>query len=289
MPEQDKQKRPLEYIRSWRNKIKNKYEPVRTVTKKLLSGDKPSLEEYGDVFDLLPEKMQRRALNVALHVIPAPNPTTVVSSYLNSGKSNIKKDIRYISSGIGKPSVDDYSGLFARNKEVPKPDIIDAITLNKKVNPKIGVPVKDDDYGILSNYKNRVYPNINPQFIETVPPGARSQKGIKSLGVVPVGLDGSFITSDPDIRIDNAGYSLEHGTRNDSTFVRAWDIYDFKSNGNKNGYNSKWLYGDNKAQDLINKMDKLIHPLFIRTPWVYYKDTDKIVEGGIYLDERFDK
>ena len=106
-----------------------------------------------------------------------------------------------------------------------------------------------------------------------------------------LGIDESIVSckDKPDIRIDNAGYSLEHGTRNDSTFVRAWDIYDFKQDGSKNGYNSKWLYGNNRESDLVNKMDKLIHPLFIRTPWVYYKDVDKIVEGGIPLGERFNK
>lgn len=295
MPEKDNKRRPLELIKQWRDGILKRSNEssgsLWTLAKKLLSGEKPNLNEYGTAFDKMPEKMQKRALNVAMRVIPTYNPKSALSSYFHSSnRSGITNDLKYVALGIGKPSIQHYTGLDLHKNEPPKPDIIDAVVFNKQVNSEIGVPVVDNDYGILTNYKSRLYPNETPQFIETRPNGTKSQEGIKSLGVVPITLNGSFKTSNPNIEIDNAGYSLEHGTRNDSTFVRGWDVYDFKSADNdKSGFNKKWLNGNKEETDIVNKLSNLIHPLFIRTPWVYYKDVDKIINGGIDLNYYFDK
>ena len=210
-------------------------------------------------------------------------------------KANPVNDVNYIIFGRGEPSLNVNDGLYhevptngkyvLRNPDTKmKNDVIDAVVYGKPLNPSIGTQVTDGDFGILQGYKDRVYPDRNIQFVQTNPPGiSTSQEGIESMGVIHPSaknyFNSTFKTSDPHIDIDNAGYSMEYGNRNDSTFVRAWDIYDFASPADDSaGYKSRWGIDSYDSQGkAVDAIQSMITPLFIRTPWVYYKDAGKIV------------
>jgi hypothetical protein len=169
--------------------------------------------------------------------------------------------------------------------EAIRPDIIDAIVYGKEVNPVIGVQVDspEGDYGIETDYIRRTFPDRKVQYIETEPPVRLvNQDGIESGGIVPASFSGSFKTSIPDLVINNQGFVGEYGTRNDSTFVRGFDVYDFASSPDGgSGYKSKWGYTpsgtENSSNALIDIVNANTNPLVIRTPWVPIGDLDSIV------------
>lgn len=281
-----------------------KYKVAAPVAKKAIdmfsgnSNEIVHLGEFMDAFNALPEPMKKRAIEVAMRATHNPTPYNALENYLLSAKNkkaNPLDDVKYIITGLGSPSLNINDGLYhevltndkyvLRSPDVKtKNDVIDAVVYGKPLNPNIGTRVTDGDFGILRSYKDRVYPDRNIQFVQTNPPGiSTSQEGIESMGVIHPSaknyFNSTFKTSDPHIDIDNAGYSMEYGNRNDSTFVRAWDIYDFASPADDSvGYKSRWgidLY--DSQGEAVDAIQSMITPLFIRTPWVYYKDASKIV------------
>ena len=247
------------------------------------------------VFNHLPKKMKERAIEVAMRTTHNATPDYALENYYRNLKNNknfLKNDIDYIIFNKNKPSINindglyhlDENGFVESSSDKIKDDIIDAVSKGTKLNENIATQVNEENYGIEDSYIKRNYPNRKIQYVETNPPGVNyNQKGIKSTRIE--GGSGSFRTSMPNLVIDNAGIVLEYGTRNDSTFVRGWDVYDFASNENdENSFNKRWGNNSETSNKLMNALNDNIYPLVIRTPWVYEKDIDKLFKyGGIHI------
>lgn len=247
-----------------------------------------------NIFDILPKKAKERAIEVAMRTTSEPTPRAVLTAYsnhLHNNKNALKNDINYILFNKSKPSLNAYNGLYSYNKDSTtiNNDIIDAVSKGKKLDESIAKQINEKNYGIEDYYIRKNYPNRKIQYVQTNPPNINyNQNNIISNSIGPG--HGAFKTSIPEAYIDNGGIVIEYGTRNDSTFVRGWDVYDFASPKNdKTGYKEKWIRYNNSdtTNKLIDKLDDTIYPLVIRTPWVYEKDADKIFKfGGIINNKK---
>ena len=256
-----------------------------------------------NVFSVLPKKAKERAIELAMRTTHNPTPADALYSYYDFLQNNkslknkiIKDNINYILfNKSGGVALNKNDGLY-HNSEINLPirsydkidnDIIDAVSKGYKLNESIAKQVNEQNYGIEDSYIKRNFPNRKIQYVETNPPGVNyNQDNIVHRSIGPGA--GSFRTSIPGVHIDNGGITVEYGTRNDSTFVRGWDVYDFASPKNdKSGFKQRWSrFKDENGtpNKLIDELNKTIHPLVIRTPWVYEKDADKIFKlGGIYI------
>ncbi len=256
-----------------------------------------------DIFSVLPKKAKERAIELAMRTTHNPTPSNALADYYEFLRDNkslknkiIKDNINYIlfnkSGGVALNKNDGLyhnseNNLLIRDYDKIDNDIIDAVSKGYKLNESIAKQVNEQNYGIEDSYIKRNFPNRKIQYVETNPPGVNyNQDNIVHRSIGPGA--GSFRTSIPGVHIDNGGITVEYGTRNDSTFVRGWDVYDFASPKNdKSGFKQRWSpFEDenNTSNKLIDELNNTIHPLVIRTPWVYEKDADKIFKlGGIYI------
>lgn len=257
-----------------------------------------------------------RAIEIASRISSEGNPKHAIKQYLlNTPLRDVVKDATYALTGIGIPSTSGYNGLTLNFRELEdkaktkglspkgfikdyiassdkiKPDIIDAITKNEKINPVIGkqVDASNGDYGIETNYIKRNFPAQKVQFIETEPYGIKipDQNGIESLGSPDGNWNKSnFAISIPSAGINTAGYTPELGVRNDSLFVRGYDVFDFVQEGDsQQGYQNKYLGKDKLNRSLSNIVSKNTYPVVIRTPWVHHSDAGKTLYNNPYSSE----
>lgn len=260
-------------------------------------------------------KVKQRAIDIFSRISHEGNPHNALKEYvLFTPKDAMVRDAIYTITGIGGPSTSKYNGLMVNGRDLEekaessgvspkgfirdylaeinniKPDIVDAISTGKKVNPSIGkqVDVSNRDYGIETDYINRNFPNETVQFIETEPYGINvpNQNGIQSLGKASGDWEfGQFATSVPFTGINNAGFVPELGVRNDSLFVRGYDVFDFiQEEDSKQGYQKKYLDEKKLNNALIKQMSDNTHPLVIRTPWVHHSDADRVLWNNPYAN-----
>lgn len=255
-----------------------------------------------DVFSVLPKKAKERAIELAMRTTHNPTPSHALANYYEVLRNNkslkdkiIKDNINYILFNKKGLILNKNDGLYhisetnlpITNYEKIDNDIIDAVSKGYKLNESIAKQVNEQNYGIEDSYIKRNFPNRKIQYVETNPSGVNyNQDNIVHRSIGPG--SGSFKTSIPGVHIDNGGITIEYGTRNDSTFVRGWDVYDFASPKNdKTGFKQKWINSENEnntSNKLVDALDNTIYPLVIRTPWVYEKDADKIFKlGGIHI------
>lgn len=147
--------------------------------------------------------------------------------------------------------------------------MVDALVYGSVVNPKIGTRANKKDFGPILNYIKRYYGNKDVQYIQTNPGVTINQDGITPISYI--GSYGSFKTSTPNATINNQGFTLEKGTRNDSTFVRGLDVYDFQPDG----YNKKW--NKDRMHSVVEKVDEDTTPVAIKTPWVPENEVNTII------------
>lgn len=266
----------------------------RRMRKELFTKIKSTLESNGDIIQLynsLPEDQRKRALESIMKFSSAADPKLVKDWFIEEAKKHPLKAIKalnYVITGEGQPALFEpnrkyaYNGLFGGDyyfdKQPPVDNgIVDAMLYNKEVNPNIGVQADEQDYGPEIDYINRVYPDKNIQYIETRPRIDLNQEGIKP--TVYYGAQGSFKTSLPKRVINNQGIIIQEGVRNDSTFVRGLDVYDFKPDE----YMAKWV-SDSSMFPIIKQIDEDTNPIAIKTPWVYKDNINDIISSRTGLN-----
>ena len=266
----------------------------RRMRKELFTKIKSTLESNGDIIQLyneLPEDQRKRALESIMKFSSAANPKIVKDWFVEEVKKHPLKAIKalnYVITGEGQPVLFEpnrkyaYNGLFGGDyyyDQQPPIDngIIDAMLYNREINTNIGVQADKQDYGPEVDYINRVYPDKNIQYIETKPGIDLNQEGIQP--TIYYGAEGSFRTSLPKRVINNAGIIIQEGIRNDSTFVRGLDVYDFKPDD----YISKWV-DDSSMLPIIKQIDEDTNPVAIKTPWVYKDDINDIISSRTGLN-----
>lgn len=252
----------------------------------------------------LPENMRKRAIEVGMRVDAAGSPYQTMLSYAGeNAKEKLGNDIKYIVTGRGTPSSTYFTGLYNNgDQEIPiKSDVVSSVVYGTPIDSRLGKPVASNpgDYGILSDYVSRNYPGRDVQYVETEPYGVDlpSQEGIQSMGIYPVTASGDFITSIPKVTLDTAGFSVEYGKRNDSTFVRGFDSWDFASPaGDRSGYTDRWVApsyhrsnlgydANSNGKELVDIVDKTITPLVVKTPWIPIDRFSDIV-GNLYVTDK---
>lgn len=266
----------------------------RRMRKELFTKIKSTLESDGDIIQLynsLPEDQRKRALESIMKFSSAANPKIVKDWFIEEAKKHPLKAIKalnYVITGEGQPVLFEpnrkyaYNGLFGGDyyfdKQTPIDNgIVDAMLYNREINSDIGVQGDKQDYGPEIDYINRVYPDKNVQYIETRPGIALDQEGIQP--TIYYGAQGSFKTSLPKRVINNQGIIIQEGVRNDSTFVRGLDVYDFKPDE----YVGKWV-GDSSMLPIIKQIDEDTNPVAIKTPWVYKDNINDIISSRTGLN-----
>lgn len=266
----------------------------RRMRKELFTKIKSTLESNGDIIQLynsLPDDQRKRALESVMKFSSAANPKIVKDWFIERAKKHPLKAIKaldYVITGNGQPVLFEpnrkyaYNGLFGGDyyfdKQTPIDNgIVDAMLYNREINPDIGVQADKQDYGPEVDYINRVYPNKNVQYIETRPGTNLNQEGIQS--TIYYGAQGSFKTSLPKRVINNQGIIIQEGIRNDSTFVRGLDVYDFKPDE----YTTKWV-SDSSMFPIIKQIDEDTNPVAIKTPWVYKDNINDIISSRTGLN-----
>lgn len=246
--------------------------------KNLIKSDEIDSQDILNAYNGLNEDQRKRAMESAMKFSPAARPDLVLDSMKRLVKKKPRKafrTLRYIMTGKGKPEFfdygyeDGYNGLWTINGDTVTNGIIDAMIYGTAVDPRIGTEANKEDFGPILNYIDKYYNGRNIQYIQTNPGVTTNQEGI-----VPVsytGSHGSFNISTPHTSINNQGFTLEKGTRNDSTFVRGLDVYDFQSEG----YSKKWK--TEKMYPVIKQIDENTNPVAIKTPWVPEQDINKIL------------
>lgn len=266
----------------------------RRMRKELFTKIKSTLESDGDIIQLyneLPEDQRKRVLESIMKFSSAADPKIVKDWFIEEAKKHPLKAIKalnYVITGEGQPVLFEpnrkyaYNGLFGGDyyfdKQPPIDNgIIDAMLYNREINSNIGVQANKQDYGPEVDYINRVYPDKNIQYIETKPGIDLNQEGIQP--TIYYGAEGSFRTSLPNRVINNAGIIIQEGVRNDSTFVRGLDVYDFKPDE----YMTKWV-SDPSMFHVIKQIDEDTNPVAIKTPWVYKDDINDIISSRTGLN-----
>lgn len=266
----------------------------RRMRKELFTKIKSVLESNGDIIQLynsLPDDQRKRALESVMKFSSAADPKIVKDWFMEEAKKRPLKAIRaldYVITGDGQPVLFEpnrkyaYNGLFGGDyyfdKQTPIDNgIVDAMLYNREINPDIGVQADKQDYGPEVDYINRVYPNKNVQYIETRPGTNLNQENIQS--TIYYGAQGSFKTSLPKRVINNQGIIIQEGIRNDSTFVRGLDVYDFKPDE----YTTKWV-SDSSMFPIIKQIDEDTNPVAIKTPWVYKDNINDIISSRTGLN-----
>ena len=266
----------------------------RRMRKELFTKIKSTLESDGDIIQLyneLPEDQRKRVLESIMKFSSAADPKIVKDWFIEEAKKHPLKAIKalnYVITGEGQPVLFEpnrkyaYNGLFGGDyyfdKQPPIDNgIIDAMLYNREINSNIGAQANKQDYGPEVDYINRVYPDKNIQYIETKPGIDLNQEGIQP--TIYYGAEGSFRTSLPNRVINNAGIIIQEGVRNDSTFVRGLDVYDFKPDE----YMTKWV-SDPSMFHVIKQIDEDTNPVAIKTPWVYKDDINDIISSRTGLN-----
>lgn len=266
----------------------------RRMRKELFTKIKSTLESDGDIIQLyneLPEDQRKRALESIMKFSSAADPKIVKDWFIEEAKKHPLKAIKalnYVITGEGQPVLFEpnrkyaYNGLFGGDyyfdKQTPIDNgILDAMLYNKEINSNIGVQADKQDYGPEVDYINRVYPDKNIQYIETRPGINLDQEGIQP--TIYYGAQGSFKTSLPKRVINNQGIIIQEGVRNDSTFVRGLDVYDFKPDE----YMTKWVR-DSSMFPVIKQIDEDTNPVAIKTPWVYKDNINDIISSRTGLN-----
>lgn len=267
----------------------------RRMRKELFTKIKSTLESDGDIIQLynsLPEDQRKRTLESIMKFSSAADPKIVKDWFIEEAKKHPLKAIKaldYVITGNGQPVLFEpnrkyaYNGLFGGDyyfdKQTPIDNgIVDAMLYNREINSAIGVQSNKEDFGPEIDYINRVYPNKNVQYIETRPGTNLNQEGIQP--TIYYGAQGSFKTSLPKRVINNQGIIIQEGIRNDSTFVRGLDVYDFKPDE----YISKWV-GDSSMLPVIKQIDEDTNPVAVKTPWVYKDDINDIISSRTGLND----
>lgn len=266
----------------------------RRMRKELFTKIKSTLDSNGDIVQLynsLPEDQRKRALESVMKFSSAADPKIVKDWLVEEAKKHPLKALKaldYVITGEGQPILFEpnrkhaYNGLFGGDyyfdKQAPIDNgIVDAMLYNKEINSNIGVQSNKEDFGPEIDYINRVYPNKNVQYIETKPGTNLNQEGIQP--TIYYGAQGSFKTSLPKRVINNQGIIIQEGVRNDSTFVRGLDVYDFKPDD----YATKWV-NDSSMFPIIKQIDEDTNPVAIKTPWVYKDDINDIISSRTGLN-----
>lgn len=269
--------------------IKNYVMPVKDKEKKVVyhEGTDKLLK---DVKELLKLPL-RRGMEIFSRASPGGTPRDAAYEYFHTPfvLPNLWNDTGYVFTGVGKSSQQNYNGLFGRHREDKiKPDMIDATIYGKEVNPVIGRQLDNSsgDYGIYTEYMKDNHPGVKAQYIETEPHGVNipNQDNIRSLGNYNGDLEkGEFRISLENTAINNAGIMAELGERNDSLFVRGWDVWDFEQPGDsKQGYIQKYNDGaKGVTRKLLDIYAKNAHPTVIRTPWVHHFDAADVLWNNI--------
>ena len=238
-------------------------------------------------FRTLPIEQQNRLLESVLKFDSGANPKyTILDGVKQMIFHPIKrnKTLDYIITGQGEPKlfsshrINPYNGLFGNDYKalgkVSKPienGFIDAMIYGKEMNTNIGKVSDPLDFGIEHDYIKQNYPSKKVQYITTEPKILENQENIKP--TIYYGAKGSFKTKMPGITINNQGIILEEGVRNDSTFVRGLDVYDFKAKD----YVKNWLNDDVRFLPTIQHIDNVTTPVAVKTPWVYKDNINDII------------
>lgn len=266
----------------------------RRMRKELFTKIKSTLESNGDIIQLyksLSDDQRKRALESIMKFSSAADPKIVKDWFIEEAKKHPLKAIKaldYVITGNGQPVLFEpnrkyaYNGLFGGDyyfdKQTPIDNgIVDAMLYNREINSDIGVQSNKEDFGPEIDYINRVYPNKNVQYIETRPGTNLNQEGIQP--TIYYGAQGSFKTSLPKRVINNQGIIIQEGIRNDSTFVRGLDVYDFKPDE----YTTKWV-SDSSMFPIIKQIDEDTNPVAIKTPWVYKDNINDIISSRTGLN-----
>ena len=269
-------------------------EPSLFSLRKLRRSINTDMRDAQSWFDELSPEQQRRAIEVGARISSGPNPQQNLKDYVSGnipfGLRRISTVKHYIYTGEGDPITmrlnpygpfPNYGGVFNRYglPQAFNGDLIDAAFNGVTIHPEIGKQLDTDggnNFGIETQVMLHAYPEIirrNAQFIETQPVDVPSQEGIESIGIIGGG-HGNFRTSNNNILINNQGFSLEGGARNDSLFVRAADIQDWGR-----GYRQKWM-DSSEPTWTIDALNRTVTPIVSQTPWVYYQDLPLIVAPG---------
>jgi len=146
--------------------------------------------------------MLQRSIEIGMRASSGiPTPKEVVSNYIQEaatrGFTPIPKDILYVTTGLGQPSIQTYNGLYVNGADLidkadslgvaydspeiealvkesdKKPDLIDGLLYGKKIHPAIGKQIdpSKESYGLEQNYIDTNFPGQKPQYIETEPYG----------------------------------------------------------------------------------------------------------------------
>lgn len=246
--------------------------------KNLIKSDNLDSQDVLNAYYGLNESQRKRALESAMKFSPEARPDQVLSMMKQGVLKRPRKafqTLRYIITGKGEPKFFSYgynrgyNGLWTINDEEISNGLVDALVYGSPVNSKIGTQADKKDFGPILNYINKYYGNKDVQYIQTNPGVTINQNGITPTSYS--GSHGSFKTSTPNAMINNQGFTLEKGTRNDSTFVRGLDVYDFQPNG----YNKKW--NKNGMHSVVEQVDEDTVPVAIKTPWVPEEDINTIL------------
>lgn len=256
-------------------------------------------ERVNTAWPLLPKKMRQRAVEAGMRISKNASPEANLGNVMvHATPEQIQRVASYVVTGKSKdknsrtiplrPSTNAYTGMWieGKDKETFDPnqysaDLIDAVVYNKPVDETIGRQLTQEERKDLPFKSVTQYIQTEPQQSETYTP--TSQEGITSIkmnnGQKYSGGHGEFMTRS-GYPIDNAGISLEYGTRNDSVFVRGHDTWDFGQSYSKD------YKGDRRQNNnLIQKVnDELTGSVGMVTPWVYAGDAKSIGISQNYGD-----
>lgn len=248
--------------------------------KNLIRSDEIDAQDILNAYNGLNENQRKRALEAAMKFSPLAQPDgvlNVVKHHVLRKPRQAFKTLRYIMTGKGKPSLfaigydKGYNGLW-HDSEGFSNGIIDALIYGNTIDPRIGTQTNKEDFGPELDYIRKNYKNKDIQYIQTNPGVTINQQNITPTSYV--GSSGSFNTSMPGVSINNQGFILEKGTRNDSTFVRGLDVYDFKADD----YSKKW--DTENMYPVIQQIDTDTNPVAIKTPWVPEEEINTILSDS---------